>query len=242
MAGKTPSRHIGYRKWLTVLVALGSAVGLLYLSIPRTVAAFLALPGNSVFAHVQRGDKVSLADVRKLATSRRKALKWVDSPRDWAELGYAEHEIAYRLRGQDGRLAPKLVDRALAATEHALARAPLDSESWSRLAALHYIIAGPTDAAAKAFGMALLTGPVRPKQVGYRLDLAFRLWPRLTPDERDLVARYAYISWRYAYDQIVAVANTPARIGIMRAIYAPDPSILANFEWRLARRNATHKP
>lgn len=241
MAETAPARISG-RKWTAVLVALASAAGILYLSIPRMVAAFFALPGDSVFERVQRGEAVSLDDVRTLATSRQRAVLWADWPSEWSDLGYAEHEIAYRERGPDGRLDPKLVDRALAATEHALAHAPLDSEAWGRLALLRYVMAGPTDAAAKAFGMALLTGPVRPKQVGYRLDLAFRLWQRLSPDDRDLVARYARISWRYAYDQIVDTANTPARLGIMRAIFAPDPSILASFEELHARREKARKP
>ena len=50
------------------------------------------------------------------------------------------------------------------------------------------------------------------------------------------MARFARISWRYAYDEILAIADTPARVGIMRAIYASDPSILATFESLLARR------
>ena len=239
---ETAPARVSRRRWPAVVVALGSAAGLLYLSIPRTVAAFFALPGDSVFEHVQRGEAVSLKDIGTLATSRQRAVLWADWPRAWSDLGYAEHEIAYRERAADGRLDPKLVDRAVAATEQALARAPLDSEAWGRLALLRYVTAGPTDSAAKAFGMALLTGPVRPKQVGYRLDLAFRLWQRLSPDDRNLVARYARISWRYAYDQILDTANTPVRLGIMRAIYAPDPSILASFEALLVRRENARKP
>ena len=44
------------------------------------------------------------------------------------------------------------------------------------------------------------------------------------------------------YDQIVDTANTPARLGIIRAIYAPDPSTLASFEELLARREKARKP
>lgn len=235
MAGRQIA-HARRRKWLAVAVAVCGATGMLYLSIPRMAAAFLGLPGNPVFSRVQRGGAVSLAEVETLAASRHRVVLWADWPSAWSELAYAEHEIAYRQRQPNGRLETRLVDRALAATEHALAHAPLDSESWGRLALLRYQVAGPTDAAAKAFAMALLTGPVRPKQVGYRLDLAFRLWPRLTSDDRGLVSRYAQISWRYAYNDIVSVANTPIRIGIMRAIYASDPSILASFESLLAQR------
>ena len=235
------STHIGLRKWLAVVVALACATGVLYLSIPRTVAAFLALPGNPVFSRVQRGEPVLLEDVQTLAASRHRVVVWADWPSAWSELAYAEHEIAYRQRQTDGRLEPRLVERALAATEHALAHSPSESEGWGRLALLRYVMAGPTDAAGKAFAMALLTGPVRPKQVGYRLDLAFRLWPRLSSDDRDLVARFARISWRYAYEEILAIADTPARVGIMRAIYASDPSILATFESLLARRAQTPK-
>jgi hypothetical protein len=234
--------HLRRRKWLGVGIALASAAGLLYLSVPRTVAAFLALPGDRVFERVQRGETVSLAEVQTLAESRRRAVRWADWPSAWSDLGYAEHEIAYRRSRDSGHIEPALIDRALAATQQALAHAPLESEGWGRLALLRYVSRGETEAAAKAFGMALLTGPVRPKQVSYRLDLAFRLWPRLSSDDRALVARYARTSWRYAYEQIVATADTPARIGIMRAIYAPDPAILTSFEALLARRQKTVKP
>ena len=155
MAGKAAA-HISRRKWATVVVALASAAGLLYLSIPRTVAAFFALPGDSVFERVQRGEAVSLEDVRTLATSRQRAVLWADWPSEWSDLGYAEHEIAYRERGPDGRLDPKLLDRAVAATEHALAHAPLESEAWGRLALLRYVMAGPDAAASAADALSAL--------------------------------------------------------------------------------------
>lgn len=224
--------------WLAVALAALTGCGLLYLAVPRTVAAFLALPGDAVMKKVQAGDPIGAEEARTLALSRHNALAWTPSPSAWSELAYAELWMAYDRRPEAGPSPdPELFKRALRSTERALRGSPTDSEAWMRLAFLRLADGGDAVPAGRALAMAFLTGRVRPKQVAYRLDLAFRLWPVLTADDRRLVMRFLRESWRHGYAQILDAANTPARIGIVRAAFAGDPAILATFEALNARRH-----
>ena len=222
--------------WLAVGLSAGCAAGLLYLAVPRAVAALLALPGNPAGLQMQTQGSIDPQAAGVLRATRQRYLLWANSPRAWAQLGYAQRTLAYTRPGPDRRPDPQMLERAAASYEKALGASPADPTAWSNLAFLRYALSGPTASATAAFSMALLTGPVMIRQTAFRLDLAFRLWPSLSAEDRRLVMQVIRTGWLHVRDDIVGLADSPARAGIVRAALISDAEALAAFEALHAKR------
>ena len=61
------------------LLPLLLAVGLLYLGAPRTIAAFVSLPGDYLLEQIQIRESVSTRNLETLIISRERALTWVEA-------------------------------------------------------------------------------------------------------------------------------------------------------------------
>ncbi len=65
------------------------AVGLLYLGAPRTIAAFVSLPGDYPLEQIQIRESVSTRNLETLIISRERALAWVEAGRVQTDLALA---------------------------------------------------------------------------------------------------------------------------------------------------------
>jgi hypothetical protein len=78
----------------TAILGIALSIALLALTVPRTMAAFLALPGDYVLSRIQDGRAVTPAQLDTLAASRKRALEWVASALLYTDLRLAELMLA----------------------------------------------------------------------------------------------------------------------------------------------------
>jgi hypothetical protein len=78
----------------TTILGIALSIALLGLTVPRTMAAFLALPGDHVLWRIQDGRAVTPAQLDTLAASRKRALEWVASALLYTDLHLAERMLA----------------------------------------------------------------------------------------------------------------------------------------------------
>ncbi len=83
------------------LLPLLLAVGLLYLGAPRTIAAFVSLPGDYWLEQIQIRESVSARYLEILIVSRERALAWVEAGRVQTDLAFAQLMLA-EASGEDG--------------------------------------------------------------------------------------------------------------------------------------------
>lgn len=214
------------RRAAAAVLALALAVPLLGLAAPRMMAALGALPHKAVVDAVKRRQPVGSAALEQA----------------WAGLGavpfaelYPEIRLDRSLIGLNLLALPDVAPERAAAIRAAsiadlrgaLADQPLSPFAWLRLAHLQL----PVDQAAALAALRLSTtlAVYEPRLFFSRLDLWFRLWPRLTDDDRRLVERQLVLAWR---DDPAALSRLAQRHRMLFAVRrlleraVPDPAEL----------------
>ena len=217
------------------LLPLLLAVGLLYLGAPRTIAAFVSLPGNALLERIQIGESLSARDLEILIVSRERALAWVEAGRVQTELALAQLVLA-KASGEDGGYDQAGVARAIESLRAGLARAPARPYAWTRLALAELESGGPSPALAKPLEMALITARYTPRLLFVRLDLSLIAWPYFEPDTRELVFEQIRIAWNRSPDRLVELALIMELLDVVRTALRISPLELEAFENRLQRR------
>ncbi len=225
-------------KTLAGALALLAGCGLIYLAAPRTIAAFILLDGDPTLERLFDGEPVDGPAIDALVRSRRSALDWADRGDTWTDLAMAELLTAGPMAKAAER-DKRGVKRAVRSLEEGLARSPINSRAWARLAYARYLLNGPSRAAAEALTMSLYTGSHDPELVFARIALCIGTWPYFSLDERDLVYREIRYAWKLSHKarlQIVDLAGETGGARVVRAALAAIPTDLAHFERRLRRR------
>lgn len=218
-------------------VAAIAGLTLLYLVVPRTIGAFLALPGNHILQSVRHGEAVDDQALEALAASRRRAAGWMESGRLWSDLALAEFLLADRGDAGGG----VNLDRVRQASESlhvALGLAPANPHAWTRRAYAEMLLNGPSEAAASALAMSMLTGRYEPDLMFARLELCLAAWRHFSDEDRELVLDQTRLAWRKSPGRLVDLAAEAGRMGIVRAALAAGPADLAELKRRLAARGA----
>lgn len=228
-------KNITPARWYLTLAGIAIAgMALLYLAVPRTIGAFQMLPGNRTILEIARGGDASRESLEVLAASRRRAADWLDSGRLWSDLAAAELLIA---ESGDAGADRDSIRRAAAALRTSLRLAPASPHAWTRLAYAEMLLHdGPTDAAASALAMSMLTGRYEPDLMFARLELGFLAWPNFAIADRELVLDQVALAWRKSPKRLLDAALATDGTGILRGAFAGDPAILADLERRLAAR------
>ncbi len=209
--------------------------GLLYLALPRTVAAVLMLPGDPVIVRLQERQAVEPAALEILIRSRRRALAWVRSGRALTDLGLARLVLARAAAdgGDDGGFDRGEAGAALAALEAGLRLAPANAHAWARLAYARLVVDGPSPALARALAMSFRAAPYAPRLVLVRVELALRAWPFLTTPERLPAGDEMRRAWRHHAAALVELARHSGRADVVGAALAGDRAARAELERRL---------
>ena len=208
--------------------------GLLYLALPRTIAAIVKLPGRPVLARIQDRKPVDAEDLATLITARRGALYWADSGRDHAVLGLAQLLLARgseRASGYDQRV----VEDAIGSLRDGLALAPASPHAWARLAYAELVANGPSATVATALDMSLRTAPFEPRLLRVRVELSLHAWPYLTAEVRRLVHEQIRQAWRQSRSQLIVIARYTGRENVVRRALSEHPADRAEFEQLLRR-------
>ncbi len=181
----------GSGRWARYAAAFLALVGgtvLLTSAVPRTIAAFSMMPGDSVLNAIQRDEQVRASDLELLASSREAALAWIEAGRVWTDLGLAQLRRANKagLWTAEGR---RHLDESVSSLRRGLALAPANPFAWARLGYVELVRGGPSTAAAEALKMSMLTGAYEPLLMFSRLNLCLRVWREFDEEGRALVAQ-----------------------------------------------------
>lgn len=220
---------------LTVLAAIFVAVSLLWLAVPRTMAAFTALPANPLAERLYEARPLTAEQARQVIESRLGGLEWTKNPSYFSDLSRAYVSLGNADRADRPAVATGSFDRAVAMARAGVAVSPVDPWSWVDLAVAHHARSANRPELLSAFSTALVVGPNWPGAAYRLLDIGLVLWPALSSGDRSLLMRQARNAWRLSPQHYVMRATTPERAGILRAALAPRPRELAQFETRLQR-------
>jgi len=213
---------------LPAVVGLFVAAVILYLVIPRTIAAFILYPETATLRQIQKGNPVDAFGMGGLVRSRRAAMAWVDDGRIATDLALAELLMA-EAKGDGSRRDPALVAAAITAASEGLARAPLNPHAWARLAYARSLRDGLSRGVATDLKMSIFTGPHEPRLVFSRLALSLRDWRNFSPADRDLLLRQVRFAWDVSPDKLIKVTQETGAIGIVLIALARDPEDLKKF-------------
>lgn len=220
------------RKATAALLSLFVGAVLLYLVAPRTIAAFVMLPGNQALRDVQEQRPLADEDLATLAASRERALSWAESGQMWSDLALVQLLEAFA-EGAPDRPKAERVEQAIASLKEALRLAPANPYAWTRLAYAEVLTAQPSPEVVAALRMALLTATYEPHLLFPRLELCLIMWRHFELEDRDLVLRQARFAWRADPDRVIQLARRWNRLGVVRAALAASPRDLAKFEKRV---------
>jgi tetratricopeptide (TPR) repeat protein len=224
-------------RWLAIGLSLAAGAGLLYLGVPRLMAAIANLPGDRVYTEIQDGFTPRRDSFDTLLKARLEAAEWVESGRDWTDIGAAYLLIARHDRAAGDADKAELA-KAIAAVRKGLEIAPANPFAWARLALVQYMHdGGPTPAMAESLKMSLLTGSFDERLVLTRLDLCFRAFAYFQGDDRDLIRQQVQYAWGISPPQVVEMGRNPLRRGFIAASLATLPEALASFEREVMRRS-----
>lgn len=187
------SAPVGIRRHLSpvTVIAVALAALLLWLAVPRFIAALYAVPCQEVIDAVKHNRRLPLARLRACLPDQRSRLRWDDSRSAPAELGLLYGAIA-RHPDLDPLARREHLQQAEAMTALAVSRAPLDTELWTRLAWFRWSLRYAPYKVLSALRQATLSASYEPSLTFHRL----RLWMQLAItgmafelDDQQLVAR-----------------------------------------------------
>ena len=232
---ETPPRDRAWKSVSAVAIALVLGMALLWLGVPRLVAAFLMLPGDSTLSRLQEQQAIAPNELETVIESRAAALRWVSSGRLYTDraLGRLLQEEGTG-PGAQAKNSSRF-DQAIRDLKAGLAVAPADPYAWARLALAKHLVDGPSPEVASALVMSLLTGPYEPDMIPLRLELAFENWAHLPQQDRELIDQQVRYAWSRSKKRLLRMAREPERLAVIRAALAKDPRILAAFEKRFSK-------
>ncbi len=210
-------------------LALLLGVSILWIGMPRLVAAFLLLPGDGPVKRLQAQKPVTAKKLADLIGSRENALEWVTSGRLRTDLALGR----LMLGSGEGQIPPSQIDKSVRDLKAGLAVAPANPYAWARLAVAEQLAGGPSPSVASALVMSVITGPYEPDLIPLRLELGFQNWRHLSPQDRELVRQQIRYGWVRSTKRILEISRAPRSLAIIRAALVRDPGSLAAFEkWR----------
>ncbi len=222
----------------TLALALIAGVVLVVAGIPRTIAAFTMLPGDSVLREIQNRRPVERDNLGVLIVAQGRGLFFGESGRKWTDLGLAQLLLAHEERVQGG-IGKEMVSGAIASLKTGLALAPANPFAWTRLAYARSLITGPSPSAASALRMAMLTARYEPRLLFFRLALCLQSWSYFRPDDRELVYRQVHFAWRKNPKRLVELAVRTGRVNVVRAaLLLMSRKDLSAFEKRFRERTS----
>jgi hypothetical protein len=194
-----------------VLAAAVLGLSLLWLAVPRFLAAALTGPYDQTFRDLAatsgRPDLMVPANqVAAALKSRENALKWDENGRTRAELGALELLLA-GLIGYETPQGRRLLDLAIENHRLALARDPAQPFAWARFVRAEFARHGVTPGLAPLLRMAIRTAPREPALVLDRVDVAFYAWESLDNTTRELVLEQVRIAAVFYEKRLAQVAK-----------------------------------
>ncbi len=169
------------RRLLPSFMLISSLI-LLYFGVPRFLAELMLVPGTPVHERLSRGEEISDEDLTLLEESRLNALKFVDHPEAYSDLGgsYLYRAKHAKTPEEKAKYAQMTIDAAMTG----LKMAPLNTFSWLRVCSANFLLGEEHyDKAVEAWRMSVKTAPFEPFVLLSRIHYGILLYNRLTVDD-----------------------------------------------------------
>jgi hypothetical protein len=239
-----PGRHAAQSappQRLAAGLALGLGVLLLWLALPRLMAAAWLALRDPVIHKMNSEAPVAHAELFGLIASRELALSWALDRETQAELGTALAELAFR--EEPAAAARKAaLERAVRALEAGLAAAPGSPKDWMQLGYLLLLLEGdPNRKAAEALLLSIRTGPFQtPELLQRRLFWSLAHWAFYDREERREIGDQIRLAWRVAPGELADLAlQAPDFVDPIASALAEAPGARAQFVAALAIATAS---
>ncbi len=208
------------------------SVAMVYLALPRSIAAIYLFNGTSVLKQLRQGRPVRDARLPGLLRSLTSARRWTQN----GELAIDAALVQIGLNA--GRTSLTAANKAHFAIAHknlivGLSRSPMDGNAWRWLSILRLAQTGDKRKAIAALRQSYYTAPYVTYLASQRLPLALILWNQFTKDEHTMLYRQIRFVWSLSeYDVVVAAARSRNAIPVMVAL-SERPADLLKFERQL---------
>jgi hypothetical protein len=197
----------GRRRSIAALALLLGAL-ILWLALPRLVAATLLAMRDPIVERTDDGEQVSDAELLSLIASRELALSWVEDRETHAERATALAKLAFQQAPETAAQSARL-KQAVDALRAALALAPADPRGWTQLAYLLVLLEGDTSRrAAQALLVSIRTGAfLAPDFLNRRLFWSLAHWSFYDDEERRQIGDQIRLVWRITPGELTELAR-----------------------------------
>lgn len=208
------------------------ASALLWLALPRTLAALAGLEGDAVISDLRlTGEQVDGDDLAAGVASLESRASWHGSGLTNIDHGL----LLFRQSRQASSPAEqqRLLDAAAARIEQGLTMAPGNPSAWAQLA---HIQTSRGDRAGAALRLSMLTGAVTPSIMPSRLALGLYLLEGLDAETRTLLAGQVRLTWGINPDSFSGLSREPAEQAFIRQSLADlSDAAVSDYAKRLER-------
>lgn len=198
---------------------------LVILAVPRFLAALVAIPGDTVQFGLTRGQPVADDVLRLLIENRTEALRWLDDPAYYRDIGTAATFLAFH-RGFADPSSTLLLEKSDMALRSSLRLAPVDPGAWARLAYAHQLLGAPASQVAADLRASLQTGSFDPGLLESRLRIAVALWSKFEADDRTALMEQFRVLWRHDAEALARISLNPTAYSVIIQALAPDHEAL----------------
>ena len=200
-----------------VLVSATAGALLLALAVPRFMAAAISAPYDQTMRDLADPAKVGTVSpeaIKAAVLSRKRAVRWQDSPRLWSELGALQLEQA-EAAGLNTAQGRELAARSMDSHRQGLTLDPVQPYAWLRMAKAELVVNGLTPALNPPLQMSVRTAPREPQLVLDRLELAFTVWPMLDKTTRAMMEEQVVIAARFYEKKLALMARRHQALDIV---------------------------
>jgi hypothetical protein len=213
-----------------VLIA---GVSLLYLGVPRFIAAVVTLPSGPILNKIQTNRTVDAKALDIFIKSQKRGLQWNESARRWTDLGLAQIILANDAGNENSRIA--LLDKAEESLVRGLSLGPSNAFAWTRLAYIDMARNGLSATVTRKLRLAVAKAPYDRRLVFARLRLCFLNWTQFDEADRPMVLEQTRFAWNIDHGRLVSRAVKLGRIGLVRAALFANPDDIGQFETLLKK-------
>jgi hypothetical protein len=216
---------------MALLSALLGGV-LLYLAIPRTLAAWASLEAQPAISAMQNGQRPSDSGHAEGIAGLQRALRWTTSARRLTDLALLELEQAEQL-ATDSLGRRRLLVSAQGHLLAGLAEDAANGFAWLRLALVRKHLQAPPREVAEALLQSVDVAPNMRKLWIPRAIMLLAYWRQLTPDEMPVLRNQLRTIWNshetYRY-QLVRDAHQTGQTLLLQWAVGDDPASLAELQ------------
>jgi len=193
-------------RWALPGFMLASSIALLVVGVPRFLAELMLVPGTPIYESLSFGKPVSDEELKTLEESRLQALRFVDMPKAYTDLGTSYLERARRAETQAGR--EDFAKQSIEVTTKGLNLAPLNTFAWSRLSSAHIMLgADHYDDAIQAWRTSVATARFEPFLLIQRVHVGIILYGAMDAEDREILGEQFQLTFNWDRRKMLAYAK-----------------------------------